>query len=356
MATARRNTSAGKAAPGARREGYPELTPAFTWTALALAVWVRAGSVVDINAHNHGFVDESFFTPFHFLMYSGVAANGLFYALLQFRNVGRGHSMMQALPREYLLSFAGVLLFGLGGVFDFIWHALFGVETTIDALVSPSHLLLFFSGLLFMSGPLRSYLAGDRTGRGWLQLFPAIVSALLVLTTGTLITLFANIWTQMDSYVALTGRDSLLAAETGTVTGVLLPVVLMTGLLLYLRGRIVLPFGAVTFIMVANALIMLYIRWQWTGAHVVTLLAPLIAGLAGDWLLARSTGSSPLLMLRRFAFLVPTLMVFSLFVILQLSASIWWNTHMWLGVSLLAGGLGLGMSALLPQREIPAAE
>jgi len=130
----------------------------------------------------------------------------------------------------------------------------------------------------------------------------------------------------------------------------------MTAVLLYLRGRIVLPFGAVTFIMVANALIMLYIRWQWTGAHVVTLLAPLIAGLAGDWLLARSTGSSPLLMLRRFAFLVPTLMVFSLFVILQLSASIWWNTHMWLGVSLLAGGLGLGMSALLPQREIPAAE
>lgn len=68
-------------------------------------------------------------------MYSGVAANGLFYALVQFRNVGRGHSLMQALPREYLLSFAGVLLFGLGGVFDFIWHALFGVETMVDALV-----------------------------------------------------------------------------------------------------------------------------------------------------------------------------------------------------------------------------
>ncbi len=167
MATASRSTSAGKAVPRARRGGYPELTPAFTWMALALAVWVRAGSVVDINAHNHGFVDESFFTPFHFLVYSEVAANGLFYALVQFRNVGRGHSLMQALPREYLLSFAGVLLFGLGGVFDFIWHALFGVEATIDALVSPSHLLLFFSGLLFMSGPLRSYLAGDGTGRGW---------------------------------------------------------------------------------------------------------------------------------------------------------------------------------------------
>ncbi len=53
-------------------------------------------------------------------------------------------------------------------------------------------------------------------------------------------------------------------------------------------------------------------------------------------------------MLRRFAFVVPFLMVFSLFVIMQLSATIWWNTHMWPSVSLLAGGLGLGMSALLP--------
>ncbi len=196
---------------------------------------MRAGSIVDINAHNHGIVDESFFTPFHLLMYSGVAANGLFYLLVQFRNLSRGHSLLRALPREYLLSFVGVLLFGPGGVLDFIWHALFGVETSIDALVSPSHLLLFFSGLLFMSGPLRSF-------------------------------------------------------------------------------------------------------------------------LAGDWLLTRSSGSSPLVMLRRFAIVVPFLLIFSLFVILQLSATIWWNTHLWPGVSLLAGAPGLVLGALLTQGEVPAAD
>ncbi|MCE2488635.1 MAG: hypothetical protein J4G17_01480 [Anaerolineae bacterium] len=350
------STSSGKPAVRARRAGYPELTPAFTWTALALAVWVRAGSIVDINAHNHGIVDESFFTPFHLLMYSGVAANGLFYVLVQFRNVGRGHSLLRALPREYLLSFVGVLLFGLGGVFDFIWHALFGVETSIDALVSPSHLLLFFSAVLFMSGPLRSFLAGDRSGRGWAALFPALVSALLVLTTGTLITLFANVWTQIDRYVALTGDDNVFSAEAITVSGVLIPVVLMTATLLYLRQRMLLPFGAVTVLVAANALIMLYIRWQWTREHAVVLLAALIAGLAGDWLLTRSSGSSPLVMLRRFAFLLPFLLIFSLFVILQFSATIWWNTHLWLGVSLLAGALGLVLGALLTQGEIPAAD
>ncbi|MCY4526541.1 MAG: hypothetical protein OXB89_08015 [Anaerolineaceae bacterium] len=117
-----------------------------------------------------------------------------------------------------------------------------------------------------------------------------------------------------------------------------------------------LPFGAVTFLVVANALIMLYVRWQWTRDHAVVLLAALIAGLAGDWRLTRSGGSSPLVMLRRFAFVAPFLPIFSLFVILQLSATIWWNTHLWPGVSLLAGAPGLVLGVLLTQGELPAAE
>ncbi len=353
---------AGGPLPGAsgsvRREGHPEATPVFTWTALALAIWVRVGSLVDINAHSHGFVDETFFTPFHLLMYSGAAVNGLFYAIAQYRNVGRGYSLLRALPRGYLLSLAGVLLFGVAGVFDLIWHTLFGIENSVDAFVSPSHLLLFLGGLLFMSGPLRAWLAGDRTQRGWAQLFPPVTSALLILTTGTVVTLYANVWTQLDRYVSpvVPGPVLLMLLEAFTVTGVLVPAALMTGALLFLRRRMVLPFGAVTYLLVANALVMLYIRWQWTSAHAIVLLAPFIAGLLGDWMLSRPAAGCPLVMLQRFAFVVPFVMMFSLFVILQASASIWWNTHLWLGVSILAGAVGLGMSALLSQREIPAAD
>ncbi len=152
MAVGERLGSASKPAKATRREGYPELTPAFTWVTLFLGIWGFLGSVVDINAHNHGFVDETFLTPFHFLMYSGVAANGLFYVIMQYRNVGRGHSLMKALPKEYLLSFVGVLVFGIGGVFDLFWHEIFGFEAGVDALVSPSHLVLLVGGMLFISG------------------------------------------------------------------------------------------------------------------------------------------------------------------------------------------------------------
>ena len=357
MAVGERLGSARKPAKATRREGYPELTPAFTWVTLFLGIWGFLGSVVDINAHNHGFVDESFLTPFHFLMYSGVAANGLFYVIMQYRNVGRGHSLMKALPREYLLSFVGVLVFGIGGVFDLFWHEIFGFEAGVDALVSPSHLVLLVGGMLFISGPLRSFLSQGRSEGSWSELFPPIASALQLFTIGTLFTLYTNVWTQLDRYVVPEViLDSQRPLHAYTVAGVLIPAALMVGTLLFLRQRMVLPFGAVTFILLVNALIMLYVRWQWNNVHLVVLLAPLLAGLPGDWLLTRSPGNLRIVDLRRFAFLVPFVYMISLFVILQLNAGgIWWTEHMWLGVSFMAGAVGLGMSALLTPEALPQA-
>ena len=363
MALAERLGSVIRPAGVTHREGHPEVTPAFTWTALVLGVWVLLGSVVDINAHNHGEVDDSFFTPFHFLMYSGVAVNGLFYVIMQYRNVGRGHSLMQALPREYLLSFAGVLLFGIGGVFDLIWHEVFGFEVGVDALVSPSHLVLVTSGLMFMSGPLRSALTQKTLPRGWAQLFPAVTSGLMIYTLGTLFTQFSNLWTRAEYYVSLEAFDtvdtsgSLTQPQTVAMAGVLIPAALMVGTLLFLRQRMVLPFGAVTWVLLGNALIMLYMRIEWTGAYAITLLAPLIAGLFGDWLLARE-GGGRLVALRRFAFLVPLVHMLLWFLILQLGAGIWMTIHLWLGACFMAGAVGLGMSGLLTPagREAPPVE
>ncbi|MCY3906293.1 MAG: hypothetical protein OXF63_03485 [Anaerolineaceae bacterium] len=341
-----------KAAGAGRREGYPELTPAFTWTALALGVWVLLGAIVDIHAHNHGQVDETFFTPFHLLMYSGIAANGLFYVVMQYRYVARGHRLLQALPKAYLLSFGGVLLFGVGGVFDLIWHTLFGFEAGIDALVSPAHLLLALSGLLFMSGPLRSFLAQGTPGQGWKLLFPPLTAALMALTLATLFTGFNNVWSQVDRYVALDPDSNRRLAEAYTVATVLIPAALMTGAPLFLRRRMALPVGAVTFLLFANALVMFFIRLEDTAPHAPVLLAPLLAGLAGDWLLAREPGS-PLPALRLCAFAVPFIMTFGLFVILLLGAGIWWSTHMWVGVSFMAGAVGLALAGLVRAEDLP---
>ena len=344
--------SEAKAAGAGRREGYPAVTPAFTWAALALGVWVLLGAIVDIHAHNHGQVDETFFTPFHLLMYSGVAANGLFYVVMQYRYVARGHRLLQALPRAYLLSFGGVLLFGVGGVVDLIWHEIFGFESGIDALVSPSHLLLVLSGLLFMSGPLRSTLAQGAAGQGWKALFPPLTAGLMALTLATLFTGFNNVWSQVDRYVTIDPDSNRKLAEAYTVATALIPAALMTGALLFLRRRMALPFGAVTYLVFSSALIMFYIRLEDNAPYAPVLLAPLLAGLVGDWLLAREPGS-PLLALRLCAFALPFMMTFGLFVILLLGAGIWWSTHMWVGVSFMAGAVGLALAGLVRAEDLP---
>ncbi len=56
----------------------------------------------------------------------------------------------------YGLSLLGVSIFALGGVSDMIWHMLFGIEVNVDALLSPTHLLLAVGMALIVSGPLRA--------------------------------------------------------------------------------------------------------------------------------------------------------------------------------------------------------
>ena len=50
----------------------------------------------------------------------------------------------------------------LGGAGDIVWHTLFGIEAGIEALLSPTHLLLAFGGAVAVSGPLHAIWHRDR--------------------------------------------------------------------------------------------------------------------------------------------------------------------------------------------------
>src|SRR5919197_6314517 len=85
--------------------------PAFDWAMAGTAVWIVVGLFVDGWAHNHLLsTRESFFTPWHGLLYSGVgAAMGVLVAGAT-RNHAAGYSWREALPSGYALSFlCGVL-------------------------------------------------------------------------------------------------------------------------------------------------------------------------------------------------------------------------------------------------------
>ncbi len=98
------------------------------------------------------------------------------------------------MPVGYGLSLVGLLIFVVGGVGDLLWHELFGFEHDLEALLSPSHLVLALSGALMVAGPFRSawhrpdVQSPPSLGTQW----PMLVSMALLLSLFTFFTQFAH--------------------------------------------------------------------------------------------------------------------------------------------------------------------
>ena len=354
MATADVQSTASSPAQTTRKQGFPLAGLRFDLIATALAAWVIIGVYVDVNAHNHGQVDNTFFTPWHFLLYSGVAANGLMLVLVQYRNVGQGYTWARSLPKGYFLSLIGVLIFAIGGGFDFVWHELFGFEADLEALLSPSHLLLALGGTLFMVGPLRALWGRRESQSGWRTLFPALASATITLSLLTMFTQFAHVIPNVTLYVGREPASNTFFYDVVMAASVLIPAVLLSATLLLLLRRWVLPVGAVTFILLTNALLMFYLRIGYMGDFWVMLAGPLAAGVVGDLLLVALRPSVHRVgALRLFAFVVPFTYFLVFFAALMLNFTVWWTIHMWLGITFMGGIVGLGLSYLVAPPAVP---
>jgi hypothetical protein len=134
----------------------PRTTLRMDWVLALLSIWLIGGFYIDLWAHAHGEVDDTFFTPWHLVLYSGAASFGVVLGLLAILGQPRGLPIRDVLPGSYRMSFIGAVLFVIGGVLDLAWHEVFGFEVEVDALLSPTHLLLATSGLLMIGGPIRS--------------------------------------------------------------------------------------------------------------------------------------------------------------------------------------------------------
>ena len=116
---------------------------------MLLGTWLLVGLVVDGWAHNNLQALESFFTPWHALFYSGFVATAA-------RARQPERSGLAAFPAGYGLAVVGVVIFAVGGAGDMTWHTIFGIEQDVEALFSPTHLLLFAGMALILSTPLRA--------------------------------------------------------------------------------------------------------------------------------------------------------------------------------------------------------
>jgi len=306
----------------------------FTWTFVALSVWLMAGAYLD-SWHHHNLTrpETNFFTPYHLLLYSGMTAIGVFLGLNVIRNYRRFGTWDELLPDGYGVSLLGTVLFGVGGALDFVWHSRFGIELSVAALFSPPHLFLMLTGGLIVSGPLRAAVRRGGNRATW----PAIISGALTLSMLTFFLQFDQPF--IDRWAAGTVADPRgpmwMEEELGMI-GLILYAAMVVGLLVILVRRFDLPIGAVTVILTINALLLSPVA-----NHTELVAVALLGGAIGDLLVyvLRPSPERPYAF-HSFMFLAPASLTVAYLVVLGATTGVWWEPTIWTGAVPVTGMVG----------------
>jgi hypothetical protein len=313
------------------------------------------GLYLDGWVHNNIASIETFFTPWHAVLYAGFGAVGALTAFAILRNTRAGFRGIEAIPPGYLVSAIGIAIYAVGGVGDLIWHTVFGIESRVEALLSPSHLTLLIGAALFRIGPLRAaWLRPDDGPHSWSTLAPAILATTYVLSSFSFFTQYvhplglpvADATFAPTASIASTSIATIPISEylvgVGIVSVMFQTMLLMSfALLLIRRWGWHLPFGTFTLMLGVNGALMVAMRGRYLPDPVLLALAPLGAGIVADLILrATRPTADRVIAFRVFALAVPMSLYAFYFVALFLSSTVWWTFPMWSGIILLAGLIG----------------
>jgi hypothetical protein len=299
---------------------------------------------------------ETFFTPWHAVLYSGYVAGAVALVVHFYRHRRRGAPRSAALPPGYRLSLVGVFVFFAGGLADMLWHVVFGIESGVEGLISPSHLALAYGGGLMVSGPLRAGLhRSAETSMTWLGQMPMAVSLTVFVSLVTFFTEYASPYGA--TWVAKTPGGMIFLYQSVGMAGFLVQPAVLMGPVLYVLRQRSLPVGSLTLLLSVNATAMAVIHDKFLDTGPSPLIgAAVLAGLIGDGLLVwlRPSSERPLAF-RAVAFAVPAVQYLLYFVAVLVWARLAWSVHLWTGAVVIAGGVGWLLSYLvLPPRARPA--
>jgi len=325
-----------------------------------IGVWLIGGLFSDGWAHHNVPELEGFFTPWHGALYFGLLLAGAWFAWL-----GRagGLRWYRHVPVGYGWGAVGIGVFASGGLADMAWHLTFGVEAGIDALLSPSHLVLFTGGLLILTSAVRS-----RWGSGDIASPVAMGALTLVTALVSFFLLYVSEFTANAPTIAFRalpeGHPRHTASElpaTAGLGGFLITTALLVVPLVWTwqRGRA--PRGLLT---------MLVALTSWLAAAVVDLDRAAVFGAAGatigaiagefalDWLENRDLPSRSRVPVLAAAAIIPTWMVH--IVALAAGVGLAWPVELWSGAVIVSGLAaaalgGLAVAAPLTPAPDPAA-
>ncbi|GAA0466991.1 hypothetical protein Aca07nite_71680 [Actinoplanes capillaceus] len=215
--------------------------------AAGLGLLMVSGVYLDGWAHLNQPTLETFFTPWHAILYSAFALLAGFIVSLAVRRGGRG-GWQWLPPNGYGLAGPGVVVFLAGGVGDMMWHEVFGVEVAIDALVSPTHLVLLVGATLMITAPMRA--VGDDDS--WTAGLATALSVSAAAAAGfflSYLSVFADAAAATPLTLVAEGapghREGELPATVGLGAYIVSTVVIIVAVLSVRRLRPVLPAGTV---------------------------------------------------------------------------------------------------------------
>jgi hypothetical protein len=335
----------------------PGQRPRTTWrqdlVTAVLSFWMVAGVASDGWAHIHQQLD-TFFTPWHGIMYSGYAALAAWMIWLV-RPTPGSPGLARRIPVGYGLGLVGAGFLLFTAVADGVWHAIFGIEATLEAMLSPTHLIGFVGALLMYSSPLRGEWVSPRLSeRPALREFLPILLSLSATTT--VITVFLGGSSAfippppiqaVDPAAPLESLDAYVIGQGWQ--GIMLNNLMLLAPLLLAYRRWRLPFGSAT-IFLTIPVVMAVAVWD-LGAAYPLLLAPIAGGLVADWLTARSPGTAFDRGTHRLVATATPLAMWLVYVlVLQLRFGIVWSAELWTGTVIFTvlAGYALHLLTALP--------
>lgn len=342
---------------GREGTGRPRLGRGQEAIGVALGGWLVVGAFLDGWAHTNLRV-ETVLTPWHAVLYSGFLATAgytLWIVRCACRPPGR---WPDSIPAGQGLALAGVVVFGIGAVADQAWHAVFGIERDVAALLSPTHVLLFTGAILILSAPLRAgWEDGGRSAPSLPTFSPVLASLALITAVAAFALMYLSpfrranygsgvaAYTQRVTWGPGAAADYQEGIEIVGIASILVTTIIYLAPVLLMLRRWRPPFGSVTIlwtaVTVAVAGIDAFHWWPLVPA------AP-AAGLVVD-VLIRRRDPAPVhpWAYRAVAAIAPVTLWLAFFALYQAAYGVGWKPELWGGVTTMSALVGLGTSVLV---------